>query len=875
MSRTIYLKFNYLSFTLLLLMICSCDKSKSTKDIPHSESKPDTNRFKIEVLAKGMIDPTEMAVCPNGDVLVLERKGKVNLYIQKTKEFIAIGEIKVNLGHEDGLLGIAIDPSFSITQWVYLLYTPDPHSVQRISRFTIKNKKLDIESEKIILSFPIVPERHQGGSLCFDKYGNLLISTGENTKPTDINGHAPIDERSGHEINDSQRSAGNTNDLRGKILRIHPTPDGKYTIPEGNLFAPNTPLTRPEIYVMGCRNPFRLAVDKQTNTLYWGDIGPDAGEDTEKGPKGHDEINRTDKAGNFGWPYFIANNKAYTKTDPLTNNVILTFDTLAPKNTSPNNTGLIDLPPAQKAWIWYPYDNSLEFPMMGIGGRTAIAGDIYHYNPQNLSGFPSYYDKYLFIGDWMRNFIKTVSQNNKGDIKEILPFLNHHKFTRPMDMQFGIDGCLYLLEYGTNWFDNTDAQLIRISYQRNNIAPIVDLKSNTIQGAAPMKVDFSSKGTFDIDNDELIYEWRFDNEKNIQSREKNPTFIYEKVGKYQSSLTVTDSHGNKTVKTIEINVGNTPPEISIQFPSHGTFFWPGDEVQYQINVKDKEDGIVNAKNISINTNTYFSGANTAQPYGEKLIQESDCKSCHQENSKSVGPSFVQISNRYAGTDDIGITQIGKKIVSGGSGIWGTYVMSAHPQLEIEEAKEMVKYILSLTEENHKKTRLASIGQFSIPQEAQNSNISFGLSVKASDNGFNGQSPITVSKVLMLKPAVLKAKNYDWCKDIINSGAYARMPFPTSAIAFFGLDLRNVNTMSITYNYDFYYPNCILEVREDSPQGKLIGKIELIKKKIENQDMITTLPITPSEGKHNLYFCYHPDLKIHSPLNLKAIQLNKK
>ncbi|MCO7089445.1 PQQ-dependent sugar dehydrogenase, partial [Pseudomonas aeruginosa] len=125
----------------------------------------------------------------------------------------------------------------------------------------------------------------------------------------------------------------NTNDLRGKILRIHPEADGSYTIPEGNLFpAPSVPnggtagsttaplgeprRTRPEIYTMGHRNPFRISVDPKTGFLYWGDIGPDAGQPKDdRGPAGQDEVGQARKAGNFGWPYFVGDNKAYHQYD--------------------------------------------------------------------------------------------------------------------------------------------------------------------------------------------------------------------------------------------------------------------------------------------------------------------------------------------------------------------------------------------------------------------------------------------------------------------------------------------------------------------------------------------------------------------------------
>ena len=873
MSNKLKNGFFYTSSLLSIIVFFVVGCNQTQENIVNIETTPDTNRFRLEVLATGVIDPTEMAIDAKGNAFVLERKGGINYYNAANKSFQKVRALKVNLGHEDGLLGIALDPKYALTHWVYILYTPDPHREQRISRFVFKNNQIDLQSEKVIISYPIVPERHQGGSLAFDGAGNLYISTGENTKPTDINGHAPIDERIGHEINDSQRSAGNTNDMRGKILRIHPNPDGSYSIPKGNLFEANMANTRPEIYVMGCRNPFRITIDKPTATLYWGDIGPDAGEDTEKGPKGYDEINRTQKAGNFGWPYFIANNKAYAKVDYTTGQVLEKYNSTQPVNASPNNTGLHQLPSAQPAWIWYPYNASTEFPIMGSGGRTAIAGGVYHYNAKNKEGFPSFYNNQLFVGDWMRNHIKSISQNKNGVIEKIYSFLPNQKFIRPIDMQFGNDGCLYVLEYGSNWFDNTDARLIKVSYLRSNMAPVAKLKASGSAGALPFKVSFSSAGSFDVDHDSLIYEWRFDNGNLIQSRVHNPSYVFTKPGTYVVSLTVTDTKGNIGSAQTKVLVGNTPPTVDIDLIDRGSFYWPGELINYTVSASDKEDGILANQQVVVKMLPFYNDATTPQPYGDKLIQESDCKSCHQADAKSVGPSFTQIANRYAGNNDEVITKLGNKIVQGGSGVWSSYVMSAHPQLGIEEAKEMVKHIFSYASANTK-SNMEMQGNFAIPMGKLNPKMSYGLAVVAADKGFQRQPILKTEKIAFLRPPVLEAKNYDWCKDIINSGPYARMPFPTSGIAFYNLDLKNVGSLTLEYGYDFFTPHCFVECRLDAPNGKLIGRIEIQKKINDNNDMLLTMPITANSGNHKIYINYHPDLTIHSPLNLKSIYLNR-
>ena len=130
-----------------------------------------------------------------------------------------------------------------------------------------------------------------------------MISTGDDSNPFESQGYTPIDERPGREAFDAQRSPANTNDLRGKILRITPRPDGTYSIPSSNLFAPGMAKTRPEIFAMGLRNPFRIDVDQKTGTLVAADYGPDANQpNADRGPEGRVTWHIVEP-GNYGWPY--------------------------------------------------------------------------------------------------------------------------------------------------------------------------------------------------------------------------------------------------------------------------------------------------------------------------------------------------------------------------------------------------------------------------------------------------------------------------------------------------------------------------------------------------------------------------------------------
>src|SRR5438132_2278100 len=426
--------------------------------------------------------------------------------------------------------------------------------------------------------------------------GDLYISAGDNTNPFDSSGFAPLDERPGRSSWDSQKSASNENDLRGKILRIHPQPDGTYSIPSGNLFPPGTPNTRPEIYVMGCRNPFRFSVDEANGWVYWGEVGPDATADNAtRGPKGYDEWNQGRAPGNFGWPYFVGNNKPYIQYDFNTGISGSAFNPAAPTNNSPNNTGPTNLPPAQSAWLWYPYDSSPEFPELdGTGGRTAMGGPVYHYNTNvvNAKKLPAYYDNTLFIWEWSRNYIKEVKMDESGNVLKISPFLPTFTFNRPIDLKVGPDGCVYVIEWGTGYSgSNPDARLVRIEYSGGSHAPVAIAKATPDSGLAPLAVQFSSAGTYDPDtNDVVSLSWSFFGDGTTNSTAASPSFTYTNVGNYQAQLTVRDLAGNQSVADVPIVVGNTRPIVTILQPPNGAIFDWGKGLAYQVSAFDAEDG---------------------------------------------------------------------------------------------------------------------------------------------------------------------------------------------------------------------------------------------------------------------------------------------
>nr|WP_157166967.1 PQQ-dependent sugar dehydrogenase [Streptomyces typhae] len=587
---------------------------------PGTAAQPKAENFQQVTLAKGEPEtgePMTLAVLPDRSVLHTSRDGTVRLTNAAGETKVA-GKIPVYSHDEEGLQGVAVDPGFRKNRAVYLYYAPPlstpagdaPNEgtaaefkkfdgVNRLSRFVLKaDGTLDTAGEKKVIDVPASRGIccHVGGDIDFDKAGNLYLSTGDDSNPFASDGFTPIDERANRNpAYDAQRSSANTNDLRGKILRIKVRQDGSYSVPQGNLFAKGTARTRPEIYAMGFRNPFRMSVDKPTGIVYVGDYGPDAGAaDPKRGPAGQVEFARVTKPGNYGWPYCTGKNDAYVDYDFATKTSGAAFNCAAPKNTSPRNTGLTDLPAAQPAWI--PYDGG-SVPEFGSGSESPMGGPVYRYDA-NLNSpvkFPQAYDGDFFAGEFGRRWIKRIDQGTDGTVKSINAF--PWAGTQVMDMEFGPDGALYVLDYGTGYFNgDQNSALYRIENATGGHSPVVEASASVTSGQAPLETQFTAKGT-DADGDSLTYAWNFGD--GTTSTEQNPAHTYGKNGTYTATVTAKDPSGRSGTSSAHITVGNTAPTVKLELPGDGQLFTFGDKVPFKVTVSDPEDGPVDCSKVKV------------------------------------------------------------------------------------------------------------------------------------------------------------------------------------------------------------------------------------------------------------------------------------
>ncbi len=691
--------------------------------------RPTDDYFEVTELATGLEDPMGMTPLPGGQLLVLERHGAVKLVTpgQGARTLATLQVDAEGLGkrggdwYEGGGLGIAADPDFGVkNDFVYIYYStpavegPDKpnKNINRLSRFRLVGGEV-LAYEKTILEVPDDRDQkvcHEGGSVRFGKDRLLFLSCGDNTCPFASDGYDPIDERSGHFRFDAQRTSGNTNDLRGGIsrIRINETGDG-YTIPEGNLFPKNMPKTRPELFVKGCRNVWRIAYDSKTGGVAWGDVGPDAGgTHNNRGPVGYDFIGYAPKPGYFGWPYARGpvnvyknvHDAWYTRHDFATGKNAKCFaDSI--KNTSPNNTGMETLPPVQQSLVWYhPGGPTAEFPEMGGGGRTACVSVIYNQEGRAKS-LPAWFDHVLISHEWTRARLDLVKLGEDGKLESILPFLRNLHLMHPVDMVQDAAGDLYLLDYGGGWTNNKNGCLFKIAFKGWKRKPEIKLDDAERFGGLDTAFVFEAQVSTAEDKPSAAV-WEFDDGEKAEGLKVSHTF--KKTGRYSVKVTVTDSDGIAASRVIPVSAGNTYPVVKVGFKDAPKAIPWGSSLAVEVKATDAEDGDLSAgAKITASFGVPFNkplpdprliGMNPALR-GAQLMADNGCVGCHTVLSENVGPPYVEVAKRYKDDPNMAAILTGS-ITKGVAGKWGQHAaMPSFAQLPKGDIADLVAAIHSL------------------------------------------------------------------------------------------------------------------------------------------------------------------------------------
>ena len=350
-------------------------------------------------------------------------------------------------------------------------------------------------------------------------------------------------------------------------------------------------------------------------------------------------------------------------------------------------------------------------------------------------------------------------------------------------------------------------------------------------------------------------------------------YTYATAGDFKISVEAIDSKkATSKSSALLVYAGNEAPAVSIGLTAgNHSFYLPGTPLNYTVTVTDKTDtAAIDPANLFVSVD-YLEGFDkaalpmghqqgTASISGKNLIFSMDCKSCHKEAEKSIGPSFVQVSEKYAKDPNV-VSYLTQKIIKGGGGVWGDVAMAAHPTLTETDAHQMIGWIMSLTNKAAVKKSLPATGSI-VPPVAAKPNSVMLLSASYTDKGGNNIKALTGSKTFSLHSntiAVSGTEKLNGFKATKLNGNNA-LTFPGAAgwFAMDSIDLTGVAVMNINLGWQTA-PNAgvSFEAGLDAPGGTLLGKGTMVVPAKGQQGGLVKVPVTVvSDGKfHTVYFVY--------------------
>jgi glucose/arabinose dehydrogenase len=374
--------------------------------------------------------PTKIAFLPGGGLLVAEKGGIVYVVRGAQRWPLWVHEEEVLNTDDRGLLGIAVDPHFSVNRRLYFLYTVDPDSngieldnyddtFARLVRYevsAIDSNAIDESTRTVLIGatwregFPSGSGTHTIADLAWGADGSLLVSAGDGAhfEQMDAGGLDPGLFTAGRTDPAEDIGAFRAQDLGsldGKVLRVDPASGLGY--PSNPYFDGDPASHRSRVWSYGLRNPFRITrrpgtgssnpANGDPGTLYIGEVGWNTWEevDVARAP-----------GENFGWPCFEGPNpdSSYQAASPAHHGC----GTLG----TPANPALATGPLA----AFHHVEPALSLPP-GSRGRV-IGGGVFHTGP----GYPAPYQGGYFFGDYLRNWIKVMKTDANDRLVQLLDF---------------------------------------------------------------------------------------------------------------------------------------------------------------------------------------------------------------------------------------------------------------------------------------------------------------------------------------------------------------------------------------------------------------------------------------------------------------------
>jgi glucose/arabinose dehydrogenase len=515
-----------------------------------------------DALVTNISAPTAIAFTPDGRLLITTQQGAVRVFQNGT--LLGTAAININsklcTNSERGLLGIAVDPLFTVNKYVYLYYTFNKFNtcptgqptnasnpVNRVSRFVLAdNNTIAASSETVLIDNIHSPNgNHNAGDLHFGKDGLLYISVGDG-------GADYAGDSGGGGSNDAARDK---HVMLGKMLRI--TRDG--AIPASNPFQGAnsgrcnvTGSTTPgnwcqEIFATGLRNPFRIAFDPNaaSTRFFINDVGQNAWEEIDEGIAGAD------------YGFNLREGRC--------------------ANGSTTNCGA---PPAGLTNPIFDYPHTGNCSASGVAGNSITGGA---FVPNGVWS-AEYDDSYLF-GEYVCGKIFRIKPNGSGGYTAS-EFVTGLGGSSAVAMIFGPYENTQAFYY-TTYAGGGQVRRIRFTGTANR-NPVAVASANPSAGAAPLNVVFNATSSSDPDSDQLSFSWNFGD--GTTGTGATPTHLYSNTGTYNAVLTVSDGRGGTGTASVRIDVGNTAPQPTIAAPTSTKLYRVGETITLTGSATDPQEG---------------------------------------------------------------------------------------------------------------------------------------------------------------------------------------------------------------------------------------------------------------------------------------------
>ncbi|MEO6040168.1 MAG: PA14 domain-containing protein, partial [Saprospiraceae bacterium] len=249
---------------------------------------------------------------------------------------------------------------------------------------------------------------------------------------------------------------------------------------------------------------------------------------------------------------------------------------------------------------------------------------------------------------------------------------------------------------GSGWFENKYRQPWSVTLNGQTQSPRPDYKGHRYT---------------DDGHAEILYDLVLDNGQRIRINERPEYVERNHQSGFERRYTMENAPAGAVV-TLHTNVGSIADPVNIETdgqwkltdskpaaagPNLSAIAVEGD-LQLRLNKATRFATLFVNMPLYANANaTAFSEEESPNlSPGEKIMAKNDCRTCHNAQVKTVGPAYVNIAERYKNIPE-NLEKLAQKVMKGGSGVWGIAAMSAHPDLQIEDAKAMVSYVLALDE----------------------------------------------------------------------------------------------------------------------------------------------------------------------------------